>query len=47
MTTPAEPEPAEPGRSFEVVEGPYLVSRINPYPFRQLRGGDPTASLLR
>lgn len=52
MTTPAEPRPtgprpAGPARSFDVVEGPYLVSRVNPHPFRQLRGGDPAAPLLR
>ncbi|MFE1167523.1 lantibiotic dehydratase [Nocardiopsis sp. NPDC058789] len=37
----------EPSRSFEVVEGPYLVSRVNPHPHRQLRGTTPTAPLLR
>ena len=39
--------PAEPARAFEVVEGPYLVSRVNPYPYRRLSGGAPTAPLLR
>lgn len=41
-------------RDFEVVEGPYLVSRVNPYPHRLLRAevpGEPAAvsqaSLLR
>ncbi|MFE9243085.1 lantibiotic dehydratase [Nocardiopsis sp. NPDC006938] len=39
--------PDEPSRSFEVVEGPYLVSRVNPHPYRRLGGGAPTASALR
>ncbi|PWV44318.1 lantibiotic dehydratase [Nocardiopsis sp. L17-MgMaSL7] len=39
--------PAEPSRSFEVVEGPYLVSRVNPHPHRQLRGSASTAPRLR
>lgn len=30
-------------RAFEVVEGPYLVSRVNPYPHRQLRAEGPSA----
>jgi hypothetical protein len=47
LTTPAEPRPAGTARSFDVVEGPYLVSRINPHPFRQLRGGEPADPLLR
>ncbi|MGW5875061.1 lantibiotic dehydratase [Nocardiopsis terrae] len=41
MSTPSsELAQAPAARSFEVVEGPYLVSRVNPHPHRWLRPGD-------
>ncbi|WP_017590582.1 lantibiotic dehydratase [Nocardiopsis ganjiahuensis] len=49
MSTPSTDIPLtpDPSRAFEIVEGPYLVSRVNPYPHRLLRGGEADAAPFR